>query len=1554
MDEIDDSADEEAWRPKPYSEAPKEIVWSVGDECQARWSGDNKLYRGVVRKLRHTDTGRAVALVQFVDYEDDECEEVDVQQLQQVEKARDECSEEKAKGRDRPDENDTTCGSGFFRPLTGIEDISRLEDKYGHESDSDYEERSGSSKRTSSTPYGTKGKVSEWKVRSPVKASASVSQRHKSPVVQVRSPRKRGSAARRKTDTVQTEKKNDRTATSNASVDTTLAASTSPLRQSLDRDIKDGPGPSGATRHGADDSAFGLTCEDGLFEGFDEDDMEKPKFTFPAPSEKVPFSLDDAQNVQIPAPLNQYLRDYQREGVQFLYSHYQHNRGAILGDDMGLGKTVQVIGFLCALMGKQGNRQDVLRQKPRFIRLMSDTPDVGEKGPSGPVLIIGPGSVLYNWLEELETWAYFTVRKYHGADKASCLTDVGRGKVEVVVTTFETCRDNVDALNKVKWDAVIVDEVHRIKGLKAQTTKALRKLKCRRRYGLTGTALQNSMSELWCILDWAQPNVLGSAEDFEEDFVRPIELGQKRDATKRELAVARRKKEEFATVRSQMMLRRTKKLIAHQLPVKTDRVVFCRLVPLQISVYKAVLSHPDLKMVLGLNEECVCGSGLTFGRCCYKKQKSARSPKSVMFTFMHVLLKASNHIALLTPHGRMSPDQARQARRLCAVAFRDHPEFLELAREAAFRTLSDPKYCGKMKVLHGMLSVFAKDHSKVLIFSYSTRLLDILEQHVMSEGLDYRRIDGTVNGRRRQEIVREFNTNPDIFLCLVSTKAGGLGLNMTGANKVVIFDPNWNPSHDLQAQDRAYRIGQRRDVEVYRLISAGSIEENIYLRQIYKQQLDNVVVGTENARRYFHGVQGDAENQGELFGIRNMFRLRTGDSCLTMDILSRNAKMEAGIAGHDMADYIPSWREQQGTEDSSTVDDSDDDDGRRKLDEGSSDEETLNAFKDLFDEVSDEEESKKQPATPKTPAKISQPTPSTSGLHTARRSAQPPAKPLHRSSDSESEKSARSSKPTTRQRKLRVGISDGGGGGGWFEETSATEALSFLEEGDVRASKKGKAPTAPQRRDKERGVGVGVKGSKVVPPVDDSLVTPSFSSVSSVFEQYGVVHVHNHPQVVGASRVEDHVTRCAMHDVFELSTNTQAPAALCDPMSQPGEEEPPETSKLPASSRKGQKGRAAGKRNVSKDHNSARTVDHGRWHVLVGQTPSAIRKKHWGQLKEVAKCQDAITLAQRVLVASPEERLAMLRELYRCRHDDGLHPTLDSILTKPEELPVKALVRKTAARTPTVGNQTRAGKKKTSQTKPAAGKKPAVRRKRRAPGLLYTDEDDTQLSQAPRTSAIDLEDESGGEDSMYDVGDMVSPAKVKAVRNRRRAVGGSTRGRQTQQSVVSPSLFSRSEEHSQHQGVASWKDTDRLAEPAGSLETEDMDGLLSELGRHPADAETRLGLREADLTKSDAASTGCRKQNVDDSNQTAVTVRQRSKLSVLDDIFCEPEDCQLKKRKPPPSRGCSKPKDTAQRTNTAGILGDVAEASSMSGLRAETESRGQQETELHKLLRNLL
>nr|XP_047936464.1 DNA excision repair protein ERCC-6-like 2 isoform X3 [Anser cygnoides] len=268
--------------------------------------------------------------------------------------------------------------------------------------------------------------------------------------------------------------------------------------------------------------------------------------------------------------------------------------------------------------------------------------------------------------------------------------------------------------------------------------------------------------------------------------------------------------------------------------------------------------------------------------------------KSLRFSYLTILQKVANHAALLQTDNT-SKQQEAHIKRVCSEVFSSFPDFVQLSKDAAFETISDPKYSGKMKVLQQLLNHFRKNKDKVLLFSFSTKLLDVLEQYCMASGLDYRRLDGNTKSEDRMRIVREFNKTQEINICLVSTMAGGLGLNFVGANVVILFDPTWNPANDLQAIDRAYRIGQCKDVKVFRLISLGTVEEMMYLRQVYKQQLHCAVVGSENAKRYFEAVQGSKEHQGELFGIHNLFKLRTHGSCLTKEILEREGQVEAGV-----------------------------------------------------------------------------------------------------------------------------------------------------------------------------------------------------------------------------------------------------------------------------------------------------------------------------------------------------------------------------------------------------------------------------------------------------------------------------------------------------------------------------------------------------------------------------------------------------------------------------------------------------------------------------------
>ena len=510
------------------------------------------------------------------------------------------------------------------------------------------------------------------------------------------------------------------------------------------------------------------------------------------------------------ARFNRHLRKYQRDGIRFLFKNCftaendnfftddsRTYKGAILADEMGLGKTVQIIGLLSALLNKT-QMSSVDKEKVSKMRYSDLDSDLAEK----IFLIICPASVLFNWEEELNRWGRFAAGKFHRSnpDMDTVLKKARAGRLEVVLTTYETARDKLDEVNKIKWTCVIVDEVHRIKEPSANVTKSLKNLKCIRRIGLTGTLLQNKYDELWCLLDWANPGSLGSRQHFTQTYSSPIERGLRRDATKGELAKARKLQSRLDEIKNRFVLRRTKEgTIKDQMPKKTDQVVLCKMSHFQRKVFKSLLESEEVRYVLKAAEKCDCRSGKTGLKCCMKEFDEGRTWKQICFSVLHLFLKNANHASLLLPKPN---DKSVESLSLAKIAFKDNPEMFDPNMEQ----MSNPKYSGKMQILVELLESFHEDNAneanKVLLFSYTTRLLNILETFVQSKGFDYRRLDGKTPIEARNKLVHEFNSDSSVFLFLISTKAGGLGLNITGANIVIVFDPNWNPSHDLQAQDR--------------------------------------------------------------------------------------------------------------------------------------------------------------------------------------------------------------------------------------------------------------------------------------------------------------------------------------------------------------------------------------------------------------------------------------------------------------------------------------------------------------------------------------------------------------------------------------------------------------------------------------------------------------------------------------------------------------------------------------------------------------------------------
>ncbi|RVD86964.1 uncharacterized protein DFL_005214 [Arthrobotrys flagrans] len=634
-------------------------------------------------------------------------------------------------------------------------------------------------------------------------------------------------------------------------------------KQTLEKDQKEKSKPLESIYRFPPDSNIFSNEEDEL-----EDLEEKPQFPGASPCRAYEDIILDRSRGVIPASIARWLRDYQIEGVRFMHNAFILNTGVILGDDMGLGKTVQVIAFLTVAFGKTGDARDSRRMR----RMRDWRPD--------------------EW--------YPKVYAYHGAKgaKEDALRAARTGYLEILITTYDTYRRDQAKINMIEWDAVIADECQKVKERTSGITEAMNVVNSLCRIGLTGTAIMNHYGELWNLLNWIRPGEVGTYSDWKNDIENPLKIGQAHGATNAELARARSTANDLVkNLLPRMFLRRMKSLIAHQLPKKTDRVVFCKLGALQQEVYENYLESEVVGLVKYSTDKCDCGSHKTRGKCCYRKLEDGTTVSQAVFPCITNMKLLCNHLANWVPRdGEPLEKQEKDIEKL-QIGLPDNWE--KYYRRQYFENVMDPEFCGKWQVLQRLLAFWKENEegAKVLIFSESKKLLKMLYMLLNNTHYNICYLDGEMSLEDRTAAVENFNTDASYFVFLISTRAGGVGLNIVSANKVVVFDPSWNPSHDLQAQDRAYRIGQYRDVEVFRLVCAGTIEEMVYARQIYKQQQANIGYEASFERRYFKGVMKDASRRGELFGLKNLFTFHQENVVLQEIVNQTNvAESKTGIA----------------------------------------------------------------------------------------------------------------------------------------------------------------------------------------------------------------------------------------------------------------------------------------------------------------------------------------------------------------------------------------------------------------------------------------------------------------------------------------------------------------------------------------------------------------------------------------------------------------------------------------------------------------------------------
>ncbi|KAL0125136.1 hypothetical protein PUN28_004343 [Cardiocondyla obscurior] len=545
---------------------------------------------------------------------------------------------------------------------------------------------------------------------------------------------------------------------------------------------------------------------------------------------------------KVPQCIWEKLYRYQKIAVQWFWELHGRNLGGLLGDEMGLGKTVEVIAFLAGL-----DCSELLSHNGRYRGL-------------GPTIVICPATLMEQWVKHFhEWWPFFRVIVLHhsggyNGDPESLIESLQTGGI--LITSYNGVLKHKDLLVSSQWDYVILDEGHKIRNPQAKVSRLVKKFSTPHRLLLSGSPLQNSLKELWSLFDFILPGKLGTLPAFLEHCAAPITRGGYANATPLQEATALQIATMLKDTIKPFMLRRTKTDVKHHLtlPEKNEQVLFCSLTDEQTKIYKKYLCSDDVSFVL-------------HERNTYRDSGKYRARFLIALS---ALRKICNH-----------PDLFLYTREL------DSDEDIDLS-EKHLQKFGYWKRAGKMTVVRSLLNIWQKQGHRVLLFTQGRQMMHILESLLQHEKYTYLRMDGTTPMSQRHQTINKFNNDESYFVFLLTTRVGGLGVNLTGANRVIIYDPDWNPATDAQARERAWRIGQNKQVTIYRLITAGTIEEKIYHRQIFKLLLSNKVLNDPRQRRLFKTT-----DLVELFNLNEPINGESSES----DRLFRESKLTPDIPG---------------------------------------------------------------------------------------------------------------------------------------------------------------------------------------------------------------------------------------------------------------------------------------------------------------------------------------------------------------------------------------------------------------------------------------------------------------------------------------------------------------------------------------------------------------------------------------------------------------------------------------------------------------------------------
>lgn len=547
-------------------------------------------------------------------------------------------------------------------------------------------------------------------------------------------------------------------------------------------------------------------------------------FTPPTYTEefKKTHKKDILVHVVVDPVLGRVLRPHQREGVQFMYDcvtgfKIPDYHGCILADDMGLGKTLQCITLLWTL----------LRQSPNFAQ-----------GPTiANVVIVCPASLVPNWHNEINKWLGSRLNALAiGSGNSSDaidedLTRFGRqqsgGKRRavnpVLIVSYETFRGHAHILDNIEIGLMICDEGHRLKNMENQTYTCLKKVNCLRRIIISGTPIQNDLLEYYSLVDFVNPGLLGNAQEFRRTYENPIAKGRDRDASEVQQAKGKEREQMMIASVARCLIRRTAELLSKYLPIKFELVVCCKMEPAQKAIYEFFIKSKKVQ------KSVFEGTG--------DKRGGQSTLQAITF-----LKKLCNHPQLVYE--------------ICANKEDGFENLLEMFPEGFSKSIRnfEPVWSGKMKLLDNILANIKKTtDDRIVIISNYTQTIDLFQRLCDMRGYKWVRLDGSMSTKKRNKIVQQFNDpTTDEFVFLLSSKAGGCGLNLIGANRLIMFDPDWNPANDGQAMARVWRDGQRKPCFLYRFLATGTIEEKIFQRQMHKRGLSNSIVDSaEDVERHF-------------------------------------------------------------------------------------------------------------------------------------------------------------------------------------------------------------------------------------------------------------------------------------------------------------------------------------------------------------------------------------------------------------------------------------------------------------------------------------------------------------------------------------------------------------------------------------------------------------------------------------------------------------------------------------------------------------------------------